>query len=120
MNTDGIRGFWLHALASLCIVYGSQECKFTTQYRVKNSKMELYIRYGGLYDRIYGPSGHVICYQWSILSAIGMTVNGAKTWQNQTQSLQSAPALVERGHTVCPVRLTTGTIRVQMIVDCRV
>ena len=82
--------------------------------------MELYIRYGGLYDRIYGPSGHVICYQWSILSAIGMTVNGAKTWQNQTQSLQSAPALVERGHTVCPVRLTTGTIRVQMIVDCRV
>ena len=100
MNTDGIRGFWLHALASLRIVYWSQEYKFTTRYRVQTSKMELYIRYGGLYDRIYGPSGHVICYQWSILSAIGMTVNGAKTWQNQTQSLQSAPALVERGHSL--------------------
>ena len=142
MNTDGIRGFWLHALASLCIVHWSQEGKFSAQYRVSNNKMELSLRYWGLYDHIYGmsvcmiasmdhldmlrvtngafsplsgfvwshlwddclydriyrPSGHVTCYQWSILSAIGMTVNGAKTWQNQTQSLQSVPTPVKRGH----------------------
>ena len=118
MNTDGIRGFWLHALASLRIVHWSQEGKFSAQYRVSNNKMELSLRYWGLYDHIYGmsvcmiasmdhldmlrvtngafsplsgfvwshlwddclydriyrPSGRVTCYQWSILSAIGMTV----------------------------------------------
>ena len=54
MNTDGIRGFWLHALASLRIVHWSQEGKFSAQYRVPNNKMELSLRYWGLYDRIYG------------------------------------------------------------------
>ena len=98
MNTDGIRGFWLHALASLRIVHWSQEGKFSAQYRVPNNKWSFLSAIGVcmiastgwlcLYDRIYKRSGHVTCYQWSILSAIGMTVNGAKTWQNQTQSLQ--------------------------------
>ena len=45
MNTDGIRGFWLYALASLHIVHRIQEGKFSAQYRVPNNKMELSFHY---------------------------------------------------------------------------